>query len=164
MATDITHLFFTRHADAGSSVDYQGPDNERALTEVGVLRTERVAAHIAQGPVRPDVILTSPFVRAAQTAAILAQELEMKDYVRDEALLAPGFNIDDLRQILAHFVGTSRIVLVGHEPDFSIVISQLIGGGTIEMKKGAIARVDITDPVTPAGILKWLAPPVLLVR
>jgi phosphohistidine phosphatase len=162
MTSHTTRLYFMRHGDAGDPADFPGPDSERPLSDVGVLRTTRSARHFTMGQIRPDLVLTSPYKRACDTARILAEELGVPDAVQVEPALAPGFDTPALKRLLEKYSGRGRIVIVGHEPDFSHVIGALIGGGCVEMKKGAIARVDVFDPGKPAGQLKWLVTPMVL--
>jgi phosphohistidine phosphatase len=162
MSKNTACLYFMRHADAGDPAEFPGIDADRPLSEIGVRRTRRTATHLAAGAVRPDLVLTSPYLRAVETARILADGLGVPDAVRIEPALAPGFDIVALKGLLAEFGGTGRIVLVGHEPGFSRVIGALIGGGLVEMKKGAIARIDVFDQETPCGELKWLVTPTVL--
>ena len=115
--------------------------------------------------------------RAHQYRAVVARE-ESQARLVDELLqrvfggsaarlvtdgrLAPGFGAKHLAAIMAEHRGARGLMLVGHEPDFSTVISACIGGGRIECKKGGLARVDIEDPTTLAGLLVWLLPPRVL--
>ena len=111
---------------------------------------------------RPDLIVTSPLVRAFQTAEIAAQELGLLDRVVVDERLASGFGLPDLSSILGENGGLSSIMLVGHEPDFSMAIGALIGGGDVVCKKGGLARVD-ADKISPgSGVLAWLLPPSVL--
>jgi phosphohistidine phosphatase len=162
MPTDCTTLYFMRHADAGDPAEFVGNDSERPLSDVGVKRTKRTAKHFAGGQIRPDLVLTSPYVRALQTAHIMADGLHVSDRVQEEPELKPGFDIHALKRLLAKHPDEARIMLVGHESDFSTTISAVIGGGVLEMKKGAIARVDVFDTDKPAGELKWLVTPMVL--
>lgn len=111
---------------------------------------------------RPDVIVSSPKVRAVQTARIAARALGLK--VRTDDRLASGFGLAQLATLLED-VDAARPVLVGHDPDFSMLLSILSGAVGLEMKKAAFARVDTQLPAGPAsGMLRWLVPPDLLER
>jgi phosphohistidine phosphatase len=80
-----------------------------------------------------------------------------------EERLAPGFGVDDLTQVLQTHPQAENIMLVGHEPDFSITIGALTGGRVV-CKKGGLARVDITSTEPLQGELVWLIPPKVLAR
>jgi phosphohistidine phosphatase len=73
--------------------------------------------------------------------------------------LAPGFGRDNLEQVLADHPEAKNIMLVGHEPDFSLTISALTGGDKVILKKGGLARVDLTATAPLQGDLVWLLPP-----
>jgi phosphohistidine phosphatase len=107
-------------------------------------------------------ILTSPLVRARQTAEVVAERLGVKAI--EEPALAPGFNARRLQDVLKRYPDAGALMLVGHEPDFSRTIAQLIGGGRVEMKKGGLARVDLESIDSPRGRLVWLLAPKMLSR
>lgn len=154
-------LYFLRHGIAEDREKWQGDDADRPLTEKGRKRLERTARNIAPLDLELNVILTSPLVRARQTAEIMAKALKLKDALREDPRLAPGFNLDALKSLLAEYSEFKAILLVGHEPDFSQTINALTHG-TVVVKKGALARVDLTDRTTPQGQLAWLIPPKML--
>jgi phosphohistidine phosphatase len=103
-----------------------------------------------------DLLLTSPLVRAAQTAAIVGRVLGVVPQV--ESLLAAGMGMQQFMQILDH-VRVQRVMVVGHEPDFSYIIGALTGGSQIEMKKGSLALVELMPRYDGDGVLHWLLPP-----
>ena len=74
-------------------------------------------------------------------------------------LLAPGFDARRLWRLLRLYPGARRLLLVGHEPDFSQTIAAVIGGGQLTMKKGGLARVRLSEESTPRGSLLWLVTP-----
>jgi phosphohistidine phosphatase len=110
--------------------------------------------------VRPDVLLSSPLVRARQTAEIVRQALGLDSRLVDA--LAPGCDMTRLRDLLGEYRSAERIMVVGHEPDFSGLIGALTGGGRILLKKGGLARVDLETVGDGAGTLVWLLPPLAL--
>jgi phosphohistidine phosphatase len=110
----------------------------------------------------PDAIVTSPLARARRTAEIAADALGLRGKLEEDARLAHGFDAARLEQILAAHPGAGALMVVGHEPDFSATVAELIGGGDIVMKKGGLARVDVTAPVAGGGELVWLLTPPLL--
>ena len=155
-------LYFLRHADAGSRETWKGSDASRPLSAEGAARMEREAEALAQLRLPLDVIVASPLVRARQTAEIVARRLALEDALRDDERLAPGFGVEDLVGLLQDYRDRRAILLVGHEPDFSTVISACIGGGQVECKKGGVARVDLRNPGSVQGVLVWLLPPRVL--
>ena len=155
-------IYFLRHGDAGAAEGWKGSDAERPLSKDGAARMEKEAAAIAR--VRPalDAIFTSPLVRARQTAEIVAKKLRLVRALVLEERLAPGFGADELKGILEEHRALRGLMLVGHEPDFSRVISSCIGGGSVECRKGSLIRVDMDDISSLAGVLVWLLPPQML--
>ena len=161
-------LYFLRHGKAVELNDSGAPDDfHRALTPRGMeeMRAEAESLHLLG--VRPDIILTSPLVRAQQTAAIVAQRLAPKKGLVETDLLAPDCDLNQLRKLLEQHTDCNSIILVGHEPDFSTLVGDLIGshGARVELKKGALAAVGVRGSVrSGGGLLQWLAPPKLLMQ
>jgi phosphohistidine phosphatase len=151
-------LFLLRHADAGDPMAWAGDDAERPLSAKGKRQARRLASLLAEIGWKPDVILTSPKVRAAETARIVGQAVDVKP--ADEQILASSFELSDVASVLADHPDARRVVLVGHDPDFSSLASTLTGAA-IELRKGAIARIDLQDssPAAGQGALRWLIPP-----
>lgn len=118
---------------------------------------EREAKTMAQMEIDPDAIITSPLARAKETAAIVGEQLKMKPV--EDGRLAGGFDMSALKQVLREHADEQAIMLVGHEPGFSRIIGELIGGGSVVIKKGGLARVDLDDASLQSGELVWLIPP-----
>ena len=152
-------LYFLRHGLAGVREEWQGDDARRPLTKKGSKNLVTQAKTLARLDLQLDVIITSPLTRAFQTADIIAGALKMVAQLKQDERLAPGFGRDDLEQVLADHPQAKTIMLVGHEPDFSLTISALIGGGKVILKKGSLTRVDITATAPLQGNLVWLLPP-----
>jgi phosphohistidine phosphatase len=129
-------LWLLRHGEA--EPHDARPDPERELTERG--RAQAVAAGRALAALQVEIHLafTSPKVRARDTAALACGELGVEP-IEHEALAA-GFDADDARELLAAAGAEQRVLVVGHEPDFSQVVHDLTGG-RIDLKKGGIAAV-----------------------
>jgi len=113
-----------------------------------------VAKFLNRLKVKPDLIVTSPLPRALQTAEVAAEQLKTK--LRQDEALEPGFGISELRTVLKRH-RSKVLMLVGHEPDFSSVISALTGA-SLKLSKAGVALVD-TDPEAEEGRLLWLFPP-----
>jgi phosphohistidine phosphatase len=155
-------LYFLRHGLALDRQDWREDDSKRPLTEDGMERLKRTAAAIAALGLEPDAILTSPLVRAHQSAAIVAAALPGKNKVLTDERLSPGFDRNQLASILRDHPGAESLMLVGHEPGMSTTVSGVIGGGRIELKKGGLACVKLIEPRALRGELLWLIPPRLL--
>jgi phosphohistidine phosphatase len=146
-------LYFLRHGEA----DWPGwtkPDDERPLTDFGKKEVRQVGKLLNRLKAKPDLIVTSPLPRALQTAEAAAEELKTK--LRQDEALEPGFGISELSTVLKRH-RSKALMLVGHEPDFSSVISALTGG-FVKMSKAGVALIDV-DPETEKGRLLWLFPP-----
>ena len=152
----MMRLYFFRHAiaeDGGADL----PDFERKLTDKGIAKTRRAADVMKALGIQPTHLYCSPLVRARQTADILAEALDVAVEIRDE--VSPGFNLAAVTQLTHELEQDAQVLFVGHEPDFSSTISALTGGGWVVMKKGGLARVDITGNEPLRGELVWLIAP-----
>jgi phosphohistidine phosphatase len=156
-------LYFLRHGLAGERSEWTGDDFDRPLTREGKKRMAREAVRMKALKLNVEYIVSSPLVRAHQTAEIVARRLGLLDKLLDEELLEPGFDVKDLKEILKSHAAAEAVMLVGHEPDFSATISCIIGGGRITFKKGGLACVALPDHTTLTGNLVWLIPPAVLV-
>jgi len=154
-------VYFLRHGKADRS-QWDGADDVRPLTAEGEEAMRREAKALRALGLAPDVIVTSPLARARRTAELAAEGLGLSERVVVDDRLAPGFDVRRLEQVLAAHGPAGEVMVVGHEPDFSATVAELIGGGDIVMKKGGLARVDVTAPVAGGGELVWLLTPPLL--
>ncbi len=154
-------LYLLRHAHAGDSAAWEGPDSERPLSPKGRRQAQALGAFLADRAFAPDAMISSPKVRARQTAELVADALGIA--VSIDERLAGGLDIDDLGALLDSAGGTS-VVLVGHDPDFTDLATTLTAASYLPLRKGALARIDVSLPLQPGGgILRWLLPPDLLV-
>jgi len=140
-------------------------DSRRPLTLKGEERVKVAAAAMQVMELGVDLILSSPYQRARQTADIVATELGLRRSLdfRDE--LAPA---GDLKALIQHINGRQpppeNVLLVGHEPDLSQFLSVLIFGansGAIDFKKNGLARVEVEDTLKlgQCATLNWLLTP-----
>jgi phosphohistidine phosphatase len=149
-----------RHAHAGDAFEWEGDDDLRPLTSKGRRQSERLGAFLEAHGVRPDVIVSSPKVRARQTAEIVAGTLGMS--VKLDPRLAGGFGQQELWALLDE-LGAREPMLVGHDPDLSLLLSYLMDAASISLKKAALATVDLHTKLGDGeGALRWLVPPDLL--
>ena len=161
-------LFIVRH---GIAIDREDPrcppDPERYLTEEGVEKTKQVAKGVAALGVAGDLLLTSPYVRAAQTAEIFASALDYpKQKIRRTDLLLPGAEPSQLFRELAKEKQASNVFLFGHAPQLDDVIAAALGSKrhVTGLKKAGVAFVELKRLSPPIGQLVWLATPRLLRR
>jgi phosphohistidine phosphatase len=157
-------LYLLRHADAGDPMAWAGDDAERPLSKKGRRQAKRVARLLRDLGFHPDVVITSTRVRAVQTARPVAKATGV-DMLTDERL-SGGFGGAELGELLRQLgAGISRVVLVGHDPDFSGLASFLVGA-RVAVAKGALVRIDLEDRRVGAGAgsLRWLLPPDAVAR
>jgi phosphohistidine phosphatase len=155
-------LFFLRHGKAMARADWREDDGLRPLTPEGERLMHAEAPAIGRLTRGLELILTSPLARARRTAEIVAEDLGLEAVLRDEPQLGHGLDGEVLRGIVASVPDLTSLMVVGHEPDFSMTIGELIGGGRVDMKKGGLARVDVTGPRLDDGVLAWLLTPAQL--
>jgi phosphohistidine phosphatase len=159
-------IYLLRHGIAADHGDPRYPrDSERPLTPEGRRKTRLVANALGKLGVKPDIILTSPFVRAHQTAEITATVLRLKKRLQVCQHLASGGDAKRLIAEISKSHGRAEsVMLVGHEPDLSQLASLLISGkpdgAMIELKKGGLCVLE-TDTLRAGkcATLLWLAPP-----
>jgi phosphohistidine phosphatase len=157
----MTELRLLRHADAGDPEAWTRPDAERPLSEKGRKQAERLGRLLATVKDRPEVFITSPKLRARETADLAAAPGNAKVVVDDR--LGGPLDTETVQRIVEDAGSPDRPVLVGHDPDFSELLATLVGIGELAMKKGAYARVDIATPYRPGrGVLRYLIPPDLV--
>lgn len=153
----MMRLYFFRHGIAQDNTDGKLPDQQRQLTLKGAERVRQAARLMKALAIQPDRLYSSPLIRARQTADIVGQALGVAVQVRDE--LGWEFSQAAVEALTRDLGPESEVMFVGHEPTFSETVSSLIGGGSVEMKKGGLARVDIFDYQPLRGVLVWLIAP-----
>jgi phosphohistidine phosphatase len=155
-----------RHGIAARREDWHDrPDRDRPLVAKGENRVRGIARGFRALGLTFDAVLTSGYARALSTAEIVAGELGCGARLRTTPALECGGDpravLDELRQ---HHPDANRILLVGHEPDLSELVTWLIAGrieSRVRMKKGAVCavRVPSTDLSPPCGSIEWLLAP-----
>jgi phosphohistidine phosphatase len=154
----VLHLL--RHAHAGDSTTWEGPDETRPLTKRGRHQALRLGRFLVANGIRPDLIVSSPKVRALQTAEIVAEALGMT--VSVDLRLGDGYDLAELERI-ALDTGVRAPMLVGHDPDLTFALAGLCGARGLGMRKGTFATIDTELPLGPgSGSLRWLVPPDLI--
>lgn len=157
----MTELYLLRHAHAGDPLAWDGPDDRRPLSDKGEKQADRLGRFLIGIGFQPDAIITSPKVRAAQTAEIVAGHLGVP--VRVDERLGGPLGLGELERVLRTAGDPERPVVVGHDPDFSELVAILCDTTRVPMRKGALARIDVGRPLEPGGgTLRWLVPPDLL--
>jgi phosphohistidine phosphatase len=139
-------------------------DATRPLTPKGRRQMRKLSAAIKKLALSCDLILASPFLRAKQTAEIVAAGLKLKKHLKFSNALAPGGSAAVLfRQLARLKPSPERVLLVGHEPDLSRLISRLITGGLelqMDFKKGGLCKLEVIKPHDgKCAKLVWLLTP-----
>lgn len=151
-----------RHGIAADPMDPRcPPDRERPLTEKGLHRTRSAAEGLRVLGAVPDRILTSPLVRARQTAEILADVMGCPHVAETEAL-SGGVRTRDVFDLLAQQSDAGTVYCVGHAPQLDLLLVQSLGHDqpqVAKLKKAGAASIDF-DVVAPSGgRLEWMMAP-----
>jgi phosphohistidine phosphatase len=161
-------LYIVRH---GIAVDREDPkcppDPERYLTEEGVEKTKQVAKGVAALAASADLLLSSPYVRATQTAEIFAAALDYaKQKIRRTDLLLPGADPSLLFRELVKDKQSSSVFLFGHAPQLDDIIATAVGSKRhlTSLKKAGVALIELKRISPPIGMVIWVATPKLLRR
>jgi phosphohistidine phosphatase len=155
-------IYILRHGIA-ENVRPGGADADRALTREGKQNLRFVLERARQANVRPSLILTSPYKRAVETAAIAADLLGHTPKPVETNALVPSSSSTRLWKVISGAAETD-LMLVGHEPLLSNLAAFLLDCPDllVDLKKGALVRIDV-EPGTsaPRGVLKWMLTPKL---
>ncbi len=161
MAATI-ELYLVRHAIAAERGPKYPDDRLRPLTPAGAKKFKESVPGLLEMDVVIDFVLTSPLVRARDTATLLASGLKPKPAMVEIEALAPGGRpqaiVDAIR---SHGKRHRRLAIVGHEPDLGELAARLLGArGNVEFKKGAVCLIEV-DGATPGGpgTLRWMLTP-----
>jgi phosphohistidine phosphatase len=161
-------LYIVRHGVSVGREDPRcPPDPQRYLTEEGVEKTKQVAKGVAALQTGADLLLSSPYVRATQTAEIFAEALDYaKQKIRRTDLLLPGAEPSLLFRELARDKHASSVFLFGHAPQLDDIIATALGSKrhVTALKKAGVALIELKRVSPPMGQMVWLATPKLLRR
>lgn len=161
---DTTTLYVVRHAIAELRGEAYPDDTKRPLTPKGMARFKEAARGLAELGVTLDLILTSPLVRARQTAEILAATLRGRIPIEEIEVLAPASSPGAVLSVLGEYSRRKRMALVGHEPGIGELAARLVGSRTpFAFKKGAVCCIEVGALPPPGpGTLQWFATPRML--
>ncbi len=150
------YLYLLRHADADTPAEC---DEQRFLSEKGMMQANRVARFCDAHNIHPQHILSSPLRRTHQTAAAVAALL--KSELVAVRWLACGATPETILERLDEYKTSATVMLVGHEPDMGIFISRLIGSrplDSIRIRKASLTLVEIPDLTSGNGRLEFSIP------
>ncbi len=149
-------IYFLRHASAGERFVNPKKDEKRALDKEGLDQCGYVGRALAAMDVQVDVVISSPLKRATQTASLVGNEMGYEGKLQIETALRPGASFADFRRMLEKYAALESVMVVGHNPNLSqflgAAISESGGEASIELKKGAVARVDMRRS---SGTMQW---------
>jgi phosphohistidine phosphatase len=157
------HLLIIRHAPAVDRGTPGIPDEERPLTPEGELKFREAAKGLAHLVGRPDALLTSPLLRAKQTA-VLAAAAWGKIAPKETSALAGG-SFEEQAEVLDRYPDDATVAVVGHEPHLSGLLARLLGSrhdDRLTLKKGGAALVEVRGRLAEGGELVWFLPPKVL--
>ena len=160
-------LFIMRHGiavDRGTSG--YAENAKRPLTPEGKNKTRLIAKGLIRLGLDLDWIVSSPLVRAVETAGLVSEELETRVPIDLCDALAPGGSAESLISYLAKQVNRRRVMVVGHEPDLSDLAARLMGAGrhaNLTFKKGGCCLLKFSEfpPKSPGQLVWWLTPRVM---
>ena len=164
-------LFILRHGYAGNRLPDPREDTKRELTVSGKKEVVEIAKSLKKLGVKFNVIFSSPFTRAFQTAQIIAEEYKLTEQIEQSEELKPDGSKGSLYNKLSKLSIDSVILIVGHEPYLSGMINDIISNdnynknhnNNIILKKAGLSRIKITSTVPKfKGELRWLLTPRIL--
>jgi phosphohistidine phosphatase len=151
-------LYFLRHADA----DVPAKDDDlRPLSQKGIVQAGRVGRFCKVRQIRPDLVLTSPLMRARETAGHFLSEFEKPPPLEIAPFLKGGIKPVMLLIRLKAFEKHSRLMIIGHEPSFSELMATLLGlpnAGALHIRKASLTLIDVEKWRAGGGRLKFSIP------
>ncbi len=151
-------IYILRHGIAEAGKPGQA-DSGRRLTAEGKEKLAKILGCARKAGVQPDVVLSSPYKRAIETAELAREYLKLDKPIIQSEVLTPMERAEKVWDEIRIHKDARQVMMVGHEPQLSSVVCYLIGtsSGRVELKKGAMARVDVESiGIRPQGVLVWL--------
>jgi phosphohistidine phosphatase len=160
------NLYILRHASAGTRRSNPVIDVKRPLDREGKLQCFVIGSFLSTLKIPFDLVVSSPLKRALQTATLVGTEVGYDAGVKVSKALAPEASTASFLELIHELQGRENVLLVGHNPNLPQFLASLILNGgavpgrpTIRLRKGAVARVDLTRR---PGTLHWLVDPRIL--
>jgi len=152
-----------RHGIAAERDEWEGPDAARPLTERGAKRVAQAAAGLSRLDVQPTHILSSPLIRAIETAKIAHRSLRIRTTVHIVDELLPDASPNKLLSILHDLPPESCVLCIGHEPHLGLAASVLLSGrasASFPLKKAGACLIELSTPAKSGqGVLRWWLTP-----
>jgi phosphohistidine phosphatase len=154
-------VYFVRHASAGQSKSDPAKDDKRPLDKDGIRQAHEIGRALAGLDVQVESVISSPLKRATQTASLVANELGHESKLQFADALHKQATWPKFQELLREQADKDAIMVVGHNPSLSEFLSLLISAGSsktaVELRKGAVAKVEITGKRT--ATLSWCLTP-----
>ena len=152
-----------RHGIAVERDEWEGLDGNRPLTERGAMRVAQAAAGLKRLDVQPTLVLSSPLIRALETAKIVHRSLRVRSAIRIVDELLPDAPSNRLLSVLRDLPPESCVLCVGHEPHLGMAVSVLLSGrssASFPFKKAGACLIELSILAKPGqGVLRWWFPP-----
>lgn len=149
-------LYLLRHADANTVAT---TDDARPLSEKGISQAKKVGRFCKDHNVKPEIILTSPVLRAAETAEIVAEII--KGELMVEPWLACGMQPETALEELRGYERFESVMIVGHQPDFSLLAAHILGlqdNEQISIRKASLTHLELGAFLFGSGRLSFTVP------
>ena len=164
----LLELYVLRHGEAGVRTDDIEKDNARGLTRSGRDEVNAIAVSMSKLGVELNSVAASPLPRASQTAEIVARRFKLLNKIEHWDELKPSGEVEGVYRRLSRQTKGSNLVLVGHEPQLSTMIGEIISGRSgvnLVLKKAGLAKIEILGfKPKITGELRWLITPRLIKR
>ncbi|MFQ3577716.1 MAG: histidine phosphatase family protein [Verrucomicrobiia bacterium] len=155
-------IFILRHAEAEDRAEN---DFGRRLTPRGWNQVKAIADFCGATGLLPSVVLSSPLVRARQTAEHFCDLVGLETPIIEASLASGAASAEAIAEVLKDYSQIERVMIVGHEPDLSAFLAWLLGawsGASFRITKGSLSIVDCPALRQGGGTLRLLVPPSML--
>ncbi len=157
----MQEIFILRHGQA-EDLSLTTNDFDRKLTEEGKEKVKRLSLFFNKLKEELDLVLSSPLLRAKETAEIFIENIIPKPDLKIVDFLSSGASCKDIVKGLLSYSSSNKLVLIGHSPDLELFLGKLIGAERIKLKKGAIAKIILNNAIELSGELEWLITPKII--
>ncbi len=151
-------LILIRHADAE---DYAGSDFQRNLTPKGRKQSKKVGAFLSSiNDLDKSILVFSPYLRAAQTAELVAENSAHYYTFVEDKRLGCGMSVNDALEVITELAFEDTVIMVGHQPDLGDLIAHLLGTNalTVHVRKASVAIFEIDSLRCGGGLLEAFLP------
>jgi phosphohistidine phosphatase len=153
-------IYIVRHASAGERMSNPKKDEKRPLDADGIDQCGVIGRALAALDVQPEIIVSSPLKRAAQTASLIGNEIGYEGKLQMDPAMRPEASFADFRRMLEKYAKQEAVMVVGHNPSITEFLAKIISKSgneaSVDFKKGAVARVETGRH---AATLNWFLTP-----